>query len=49
MVCAGGDSKDLSLLCSINAAGGFSSLANKRKVRLLRENKGMIIDVTKFA
>jgi len=39
---------DLTILSSINAAGGVLSLANERKVRLLRENKSMIIDVSKI-
>ena len=39
---------DLTILSSINAAGGFLSLANERKVRLLRDDKEMIIDVNKI-
>ena len=39
---------DLTILSSINAAGGFSSFADGRKVRLLRDNKLMIIDVNKI-
>jgi protein involved in polysaccharide export with SLBB domain len=39
---------DLTILSSINAAGGFSSLADGRKIRLLRDNKIMIIDVNKI-
>jgi polysaccharide biosynthesis/export protein VpsN len=39
---------DLTVLSSINAAGGFSPLANERKVRLLRHNQVMIIDVNKI-
>jgi protein involved in polysaccharide export with SLBB domain len=35
-------------LSSINAAGGFSKFAERRKVRLLRNNQVMIIDVTKI-
>lgn len=36
---------DLTILSSINAAGGFAPFANQRKVRLLRDNQVMIIDV----
>jgi polysaccharide export outer membrane protein len=39
---------DLTILSSINAAGGFSKFADGRKVRLLRNNHVMIIDVTKI-
>jgi protein involved in polysaccharide export with SLBB domain len=39
---------DLTILSSINAAGGFSSFADGRKVRLLRDNRVMIIDVLKI-
>ena len=39
---------DLTILSSINAAGGFTSLANERKVRLLRGDTGMVIDVSKI-
>jgi polysaccharide export outer membrane protein len=39
---------DLTILSSINAAGGFSRLADARKVRLLRDNTLMIIDVNKI-
>jgi polysaccharide biosynthesis/export protein VpsN len=39
---------DLTILSAINAAGGFSSFAEERKVRLLRDNKLMIIDVNKI-
>jgi protein involved in polysaccharide export with SLBB domain len=39
---------DLTILGSINAAGGFSPYANQRKVRLLRGNQVMIIDVKKI-
>lgn len=38
---------DLTLLGSINAAGGFSPFADQRKVRLLRGNEVTIIDVKK--
>jgi protein involved in polysaccharide export with SLBB domain len=39
---------DLTILSSINAAGGFSPLANERKVRLLRGNQVMVVDVNKI-
>jgi protein involved in polysaccharide export with SLBB domain len=39
---------DLTILGSINAAGGFSPYANQRKVRLLRGNQVMIVDVKKI-
>jgi polysaccharide export outer membrane protein len=39
---------DLTILSSISAAGGFSKLADARKVRLLRDNTLMIIDVDKI-
>ena len=39
---------DLTILSSINAAGGFSPSAYGRKVRLLRNNQVTIIDVTKI-
>jgi protein involved in polysaccharide export with SLBB domain len=39
---------DLTALSSINAAGGFSPFADQRKVRLLRGNEVMIIDVKKI-
>jgi protein involved in polysaccharide export with SLBB domain len=39
---------DLTVLSSINAAGGFSPFADQRKVRLLRGNEVMIIDVKKI-
>jgi polysaccharide export outer membrane protein len=39
---------DLTILSSINAAGGLSPSADGRKVRLLRNNRVMIIDVTKI-
>jgi polysaccharide export outer membrane protein len=39
---------DLTILSSINAAGGFSKFADARKVRLLRDNHVMIIDVNKI-
>jgi protein involved in polysaccharide export with SLBB domain len=39
---------DLTILSSINAAGGFSKFADARKVRLLRNNKLRIIDVAKI-
>ena len=39
---------DLTIFSAINAAGGFSAFADARKVRLLRDNKLMIIDVNKI-
>jgi protein involved in polysaccharide export with SLBB domain len=39
---------DLTVLSSINAAGGFSPFADQRKVRLLRGNEVMVIDVKKI-
>ena len=39
---------DLTVLGSINAAGGFSIFADQRKVRLLRGNEVMIVDVKKI-
>ena len=39
---------DLTILTSINAAGGLSRFADGRKVRLLRNNHVMIIDVSKI-
>jgi protein involved in polysaccharide export with SLBB domain len=36
---------DLTVLATIDAAGGFSSSADKQKVRLLRADEMMIIDV----
>jgi polysaccharide export outer membrane protein len=39
---------DLTILSSISAAGGFSKLADARKVRLLRDNTLTIIDVDKI-
>ena len=39
---------DLTILSSISAAGGFSKIADARKVRLLRDNTLMIIDVDKI-
>lgn len=38
---------DLTILSSINAAGGFSPFADQRKVRLLRGNDVMVIDIRK--
>jgi protein involved in polysaccharide export with SLBB domain len=43
-----GYTPDLTVLGSINAAGGFSAYADERKVRLLRGNNVMIIDVKKI-
>ena len=39
---------DLTVLSSINAAGGFSPFADQRKVRLLRGSEVMVIDVKKI-
>ena len=39
---------DLTILASINAAGGFSKIAYGRKVKLLRDKAVMIIDVDKI-
>jgi protein involved in polysaccharide export with SLBB domain len=39
---------DLTVLGAINAAGGFSIYADARKVRLLRGNEVMLIDVKKI-
>jgi polysaccharide export outer membrane protein len=39
---------DLTVLSSINAAGGFSPYADQRKVRLLRGSQVMVIDVKKI-
>jgi protein involved in polysaccharide export with SLBB domain len=39
---------DLTVLASINAAGGFSPYADERKVRLLRGNDVSVIDVKKI-
>ena len=39
---------DLTVLGSINAAGGFSPFADQRKVRLLRGNEVRVIDVKKL-
>jgi protein involved in polysaccharide export with SLBB domain len=39
---------DLTVLSSINAAGGFSPYADQRKVRLLRGNQSTIIDIKKI-
>jgi protein involved in polysaccharide export with SLBB domain len=38
---------DLTILATINAAGGFSAFADQRKVRLLRGNEVMVIDIRK--
>lgn len=38
---------DLTVLGSINAAGGFSPFADQRKVRVLRGNEVILIDVKK--
>jgi polysaccharide biosynthesis/export protein len=39
---------DLTLLATIDAAGGFSSSADEQKVRLLRADQMMIIDVERI-
>jgi protein involved in polysaccharide export with SLBB domain len=39
---------DLTVLASINAAGGFSSSADEHKVRLLRADEVMVIDIKKI-
>jgi protein involved in polysaccharide export with SLBB domain len=39
---------DLTVLSSINAAGGFSPYADQRKVRLLRGNQSTIVDIKKI-
>lgn len=39
---------DLTLLATINAAGGFSSSADQQKVRLIRADEVMIIDTKKI-
>lgn len=39
---------DLTLLSAINAAGGFSEYANQRRVRLIRDNEVMVIDIRKI-
>ena len=39
---------DLTVLASINAAGGFSSSANEHKVRLFRADEVMVIDIKKI-
>ena len=38
---------DLTVLAAINAAGGFSPFADQHKVRLLRSDGVMVIDVRK--
>ncbi len=38
--------EDLTVLRVINAAGGFTEYANRKKVRLLRDGKVVVIDVT---
>jgi protein involved in polysaccharide export with SLBB domain len=39
---------DLTILSTITAAGGFSPFAEQRKVRLLRGNEVMVIDIKKI-
>ena len=40
--------EDLTLLASINAAGGFNDFADQKRVRLLRRNDVKVYDVRKF-
>lgn len=39
---------DLTLMSSINAAGGFNDFADQKKVRLVHEGKAQIIDTRKI-
>lgn len=39
---------DLTLLSSINAAGGFTEFADQKKVKLLRGSKGYEVDIRKI-
>jgi protein involved in polysaccharide export with SLBB domain len=39
---------DLTVLSSIDVAGGFSPYADQRKVRLLRGSRVMMVDVKKI-
>jgi polysaccharide export outer membrane protein len=41
-------SEDMTLLTSINAAGGFNDFADQKRVRLLRGNEVTIYDVRQF-
>ncbi len=40
--------EDLTLLASINAAGGFNDFADQKRVRLLRRNDVKVYDIRKF-
>src|SRR5437016_4431120 len=40
--------EDMTLLASINAAGGFNDFADQKRVRLLRGSKVTVYDVRKF-
>jgi protein involved in polysaccharide export with SLBB domain len=40
--------EDLTLLASINAAGGFNDFADQKRVRVLRRNQVKIYDVRQF-
>lgn len=40
--------EDLTLLASINAAGGFNDFADQKRVRLLRRNEVKVYDIRKF-
>jgi polysaccharide biosynthesis/export protein len=40
--------EDMTLLASINAAGGFNDFADQKRVRLLRGNEARIYDVRQF-
>lgn len=35
---------DLTLLSAVSAAGGFNDFANRKKVRLMRQGKGVVFD-----
>jgi protein involved in polysaccharide export with SLBB domain len=40
--------EDMTLLASINAAGGFNDFADQKRVRLLRGNQVKVYDVRQF-
>ncbi len=40
--------EDMTLLASINAAGGFNDFADQKRVRLLRGNEVKVFDVRQF-
>jgi protein involved in polysaccharide export with SLBB domain len=40
--------EDMTLLASINAAGGFNDFADQKRVRLLRGNDAKVYDVRQF-